>query len=288
MGSTVFRINYTGGDVILTEANTAPTFSEFTASVDTTAEDTQVEITFADLAAQGNEADVDGTVAAFVVQSVSSGTLKIGIDAGSATAFAAGSNDTIDAAKKAFWTPAQDANGTLNAFAVVAEDNSGATSTTPVTAQVSVTAVNDPPEVDLNGIPAGFDTSLSVLAGAGPAVMAPQATVSDVDSTNFNGGSLTVTITNAVVGEDVLSIRNQGTGAGEIGFSGGNVTFGGTLIGRASGGAGATPLVVNLNSAATPAAVQALVANVTYENTKAANPTATGEHSVRSQRRHGQ
>ena len=150
VGSTVFRINYTGGDVILTEANTVPTLTAFTAAVDTTAEDTQVEITFADLAAQGNEADVDGTVTAFVVQSVSSGTLKIGTDAGSATAFAAGSNDTIDATNKAFWTPAQDANGTLDAFAVVAQDDSGATSTTPVTAQVSVTAVNDPPEVDLD------------------------------------------------------------------------------------------------------------------------------------------
>ncbi len=261
--------------VSVTAVNDPPTLASFTAVVDTTAEDTPVEITFTDLAAQGDEADVDGTVTAFVVQSVSSGTLKIGTDAGSATAFAPGSNDTIDATGKAIWTPDQDANGTLDAFAVVARDDGGAVSTTLVTAQVSVAAVNDPPEVDLNASTAGNDTVLSVLAGVGPTVIAPQATVSDVDSTSFNTGSLTVTVTNGVAGEDVLSIRNQGSGLGEIGFSGGNVTFGGTLIGTATGGVGATPLVVSLNGSATPDAVQALAANVTYENTKAANPTTT-------------
>ncbi|WP_233423004.1 FG-GAP repeat domain-containing protein, partial [Planktothrix agardhii] len=82
---------------------------------------------------------------AFVVKAVSSGTLRIGSDATSATAWVAGSNDTIDTTKKAYWTPDANVNGTVNAVQVVAKDNDGLQSPTPVTAQVTVTAVNDAP-----------------------------------------------------------------------------------------------------------------------------------------------
>ena len=125
--------------------NDPPTLTSFAAVVETTAEDTEVEISFADLAAQGDEADVDGTVDAFVVKSVASGSLRIGADAAGATAWAAGTNDTLDATTHAYWTAAANANGTLDAFIVVAEDNLGAESTGDITAQVQVTAVNDSP-----------------------------------------------------------------------------------------------------------------------------------------------
>ncbi|QTA80025.1 Uncharacterized protein dnl_23110 [Desulfonema limicola] len=132
--------------VSVTAVNDIPTFTTFTTFVDTTNEDTEVEITFADLTAQGNEADADGTVTAFVIKSVSTGTLKIGADAATATAYVLGTNDTVDASNNAYWTPAANAGGTLNAFELVAVDNSGAESaTTGVIAQVSVTAVNDIP-----------------------------------------------------------------------------------------------------------------------------------------------
>ncbi|WP_214560669.1 beta strand repeat-containing protein, partial [Planktothrix agardhii] len=125
-----------------------PTFSSFAGPVDTTNEDTEVELTFAEFATQGNEADNGGTVDAFVVKAVSSGTLRIGSDATSATAWVAGSNDTIDATKKAYWTPDANVNGTVNAVQVVAKDNDGLQSPTPVTAQVTVTAVNYAPVLD--------------------------------------------------------------------------------------------------------------------------------------------
>ncbi|WP_043938751.1 beta strand repeat-containing protein, partial [Planktothrix prolifica] len=91
------------------------------------------------------EADNGGTVDAFVVKAVSSGTLRIGSDATIATAWVAGSNDTIDATKRAYWTPDANVNGTVNAVQVVAKDNDRLQSPTPVTAQVTVTAVNDAP-----------------------------------------------------------------------------------------------------------------------------------------------
>ncbi|MHC4853696.1 MAG: DUF2341 domain-containing protein, partial [Planctomycetota bacterium] len=71
----------------------------------------------------------------------------------------------------------------------------------------------------------------------------------------------------AQLAEDVLSIRDEGTGTGEIGFSGGNVTYEGVLIGTATGGSG-SDLVVTFNANATPTAVSALVNNVTFEDTE--------------------
>ncbi len=135
-------------DVTITGVNDAPTLTSFVAPVDTVDEDNQVEITFAELNTQGNEADVDGTVDGYVVQAVTTGTLLIGASAATAAVFAAGSNDTIDATNKAYWTPAADANGTLDAFTAVALDDFGAESTTPIQAQVTVTPVNDAPEIN--------------------------------------------------------------------------------------------------------------------------------------------
>jgi hypothetical protein len=112
-------------------------------------EDTKKTIAFADLTAAGNEADSDGTVTDFVVKVVSTGTLKIGTSSATATAFAARTNDTINSTKNAYWTPALNANGSLNAFTVVAKDNDASVSVTPVQAVVTVAAVNDAPTLTL-------------------------------------------------------------------------------------------------------------------------------------------
>ena len=92
-----------------------------------------MEITFAELVAQGDEADSDGTVEAFVVQAVTSGTLNIG-----GTPYNATTNNTIDASTPAQWTTATVGNA-QNAFTVVAQDNDGDVSVTPVPVTVDVT-----------------------------------------------------------------------------------------------------------------------------------------------------
>jgi hypothetical protein len=93
--------------------------------VETTTEETEVEIDFLEITTNGDEADPDGTVTAFVVQAVSTGTLRIGTTAASATAFAPSTNDVIssDLGLKAFWTPDLNASGTLSAFTILARDN---------------------------------------------------------------------------------------------------------------------------------------------------------------------
>ncbi|MDZ4328792.1 MAG: cadherin-like domain-containing protein, partial [Pseudomonas sp.] len=153
--SGIVNLSYGVGDGIVSTAvsqsftlapvNDAPTLTAFSAAVATVAEDSEAQITLAQLLAQGNEADVDGTVSAFVIKAVSSGSLRIGATAATATAWNATSNNTVDAGRNAYWTPALNANGTLNAFTAVAKDNSGAESATAIQAKVTITAVNDAP-----------------------------------------------------------------------------------------------------------------------------------------------
>lgn len=143
--------------------NPAPTLTAFADVVDTVNEDTRVQITFDELASKGDEADemlnpkdpleegdpeyLPGEVDAFVVSNVDSGTLMIGESAATATAWAAGTNDVIDAEHYAYWTPAADDNGAaVDAFSVRARDAEGKLSSSSVTAQVEVIAVNDAPE----------------------------------------------------------------------------------------------------------------------------------------------
>ena len=145
-GTSAFSTATESAGITISDVNDRPTLTTFAAIVDSTNEDTQVELTLAELLAQGNEADVDGTVDGFVVKSVSSGTLLIGTSAGTATAWIANSNDTIDATNHAYWTPASDVNGTQSAFEVVALDNDAAESIGNIVVTVGVNDVNDLPE----------------------------------------------------------------------------------------------------------------------------------------------
>ena len=136
--------------------------------------------------------------------------------------------------------------------------------------QVTVVASAAPTITNLTG------DSLAYSEGDGAVVIEQggNATVSDVDSADFNTGILTVSISDGVVpAEDVLSIRNQGTGAGQIGVSGANVTYQGVTIGTFTGGSNGTNLVITFNASATPTAVTALVKNITYQDIDTNNPT---------------
>ena len=190
-------------DDISIAPNTPPTFTSLSGSVQSTNEDTGVAITFAEITAQGNEADVDGTVDAFVVKAVSSGTLTI-----NSSAYAATTNDEITAAKSAFWTPAANANGTLNAFTVTAKDDAGDESTSgAIQATVSVTPVNDAPT--LTGLPA----SITVTEDVASNVDLSSATFADLDA-GLSDVSLVITAaagTLSAVSGGGVSISNSGT-----------------------------------------------------------------------------
>jgi Ca2+-binding RTX toxin-like protein len=113
-------------------------------------------------------------------------------------------------------------------------------------------------------------TFTETVVYATPQLLDTDVSFSDSDD-NFDGATLVIS---GLLAEDLLSIRNQGAGAGEIGFSGGNVTFGGTVIGTATGGQSGNDFVVTFNGNATSAAIEALIENLTYANTSH-TPTAS-------------
>ncbi|MES9926148.1 MAG: FG-GAP-like repeat-containing protein, partial [Candidatus Thiodiazotropha endolucinida] len=145
------------------------------------------------------------------------------------------------------------------------------------TVNVDITGVNDDPlVVDLDGDVHNYTEGDGVVL----IEQGGDAVVTDPDSSDYAGGSLTVEVDSGLQpAEDRFSIFNQGTDTGEIGLSGGNVTYSGTLIGTVTGGTGIDPLTVTFNSNTTSAAVTALVRNITYENSNLENPT-DGTRSV--------
>ncbi|MDH0627698.1 Ig-like domain-containing protein [Pseudomonas mosselii] len=149
---------------------------------------------------------------------------------------------------------------------VSVNDDMGSTTRT---ASVVVQPLNAAPVIaNLNG------DSQTFTQGAGSVLLdsGGNATVTDSDSADFSGGNLTVAVSaNGVAGEDVLGIRNQGNGVGQIGVSGNTVSYGGVAIGTYTGGTGGANLVLTFNGNATAAAVQAVVRNLTYDNSNAAN-----------------
>ena len=125
--------------------------------------------------------------------------------------------------------------------------------------------------------------TLRYTAGGGAVVIdqGANAVVSDADSSDFAAGTLTVSFAaGSDSAEDVLAIRNQGTGAGQIGVSGANISYGGSVIGSFTGGSAGTPLVVTLNANANPTSATALMRNITYHDTDTASPTL-GTRTVR-------
>ena len=168
------------------------------------------------------------------------------------------------AAGKLKFTPGPNANGDGYAsFGFQVRDNGGVANggqnldQTPNTITFNVTPVNDAPTFS------GLAATKTVAENAAAQILDGNVTVGDIEG-NFDGGSLTVS---QLLAEDMASIRNQGSGATQIGYNAvtGAVSYQGVQIGTAEGGSG-EDLVVTLNAAATAAAVEALIENVTYEN----------------------
>jgi parallel beta-helix repeat protein len=134
---------------------------------------------------------------------------------------------------------------------------------------VNITPTNDAPSITLMNVGGPY------VEGGTPALFDSAPNLSDPDSANFDTGTLTASIVSAGTADDRITIRHQGTAAGQIGVSGNDVTYGGTVIGTWTGGtSGFTPLAITFNSQATLAAVQALAGNVQFSNVSD-NPSTT-------------
>ncbi|WFU25382.1 cadherin-like domain-containing protein [Bradyrhizobium sp. CB1717] len=156
---------------------------------------------------------------------------------------------------------------------VVVGDGTDTSVTRSVT--IGVAAANDAPVVDLNGGTAGSSVSLAYTIGSPLTKIAPAGTVIDVDSANFNGGSLSVKFTQNGVTTDRLGIIVDSV----VTLTGnGAVRVNGTTLGSVSGGTNGTDLVITFsNNNSTPAAVQILLEHIGYANTSGSPSTLTRE-----------
>lgn len=145
---------------------------------------------------------------------------------------------------------------TTAGFDFTAADLAGNT-TSQQTFSMDVNPTNDAPALT------GFAVNLTITEGDGPVLLDADVTFTDAEG-NFDGGYLEIIGGEA---EDVVSIRDQGMDAGQIGYDAdtGEVFYGGVLIGQAYGGCGCAPLAVDFNSDATAEAIEALIENLTYE-----------------------
>ncbi|OED37190.1 hypothetical protein AB833_24390 [Chromatiales bacterium (ex Bugula neritina AB1)] len=138
--------------------------------------------------------------------------------------------------------------------------NDGDTSSPAVARTIAISPLNDDPAVILSG-------TISYIENNTPSLLAPTATVTDSDSIDLNGGTLTVSLTTNGHVLDRLSIQSSGTGPGQICAGGTDIFFEASPIGTYNGSTdGLTPLSITLNANANTTSVQALLRSITFEH----------------------
>ncbi|MEY9752606.1 Ig-like domain-containing protein [Bradyrhizobium yuanmingense] len=148
-------------------------------------------------------------------------------------------------------------------------------------AAIQVTSVNDAPAIDLNGVATGTSGALHYNIGDPLTTLAPTATVVDLDSADFGGGSLQVDITQNGVRSDRLGIRTDSVVSVTGPSNKASVKINGTTIGTVSGGNNGDELVITFNSSATTDRVQILLDHIGYSNSSRSPSTLTREVTFR-------
>ncbi len=181
---------------------------------------------------------------------------------------------TLNAADMLRFVPTADYNGaattlTANLIETGQTITSGATlnltgatggttriSTATVVLSETITAVNDAPVTSTSG------GTTAYTENASPIVVDATLTIGDVDSPNFNGGALTVSVSANGTSNDRLMIVPSGA----VTVVGTGVYYSGTQVGTMSGGMGTTPLVIAFNANSTPSIAQVVGRQVNYFN----------------------
>ncbi len=135
--------------------------------------------------------------------------------------------------------------------------NDGAAASAPATKTVNITAVNSPPIVDASG-------SLAYTEGSGAVALAPAATVSDPDSTNMSGATITFTLAYQT-GEDVLAFANTPNITGVFNAGTGQLTLSG--VDTVANYQAALRAVTYTNTSDAPDTTSAIVAFIVTDDT---------------------
>jgi len=158
------------------------------------------------------------------------------------------------------------------------DGNTGEQGTGGAGSVTATTSVNILPSSNVDPVISNFfGDTLNYTTGQGAVVIdqGGNALISDTDSTNFDGGTLTAGFGSGDLPEDKLSIRHQGNGAGQIGVSGNLISFGGTDVAtfNAGTGGGGIDMLVSFNANVTPMVATQILQNITYENTNPNDPS---------------
>ena len=90
---------------------------------------------------------------------------------------------------------------------------------------------------------------------------------------NFANGKLVVALRGATFGAETLSVRSSGTGPGQVGVSGNQISYSGVVIGISSGnGTSEAPFQILWNEQATSLGIQAVIRRIAYRKTLLAAP----------------
>jgi alpha-tubulin suppressor-like RCC1 family protein len=133
---------------------------------------------------------------------------------------------------------------------------------------LQVTDINAAPTLTASGTVSWTEDTAAVAVAAG-------AVVTDGDSADFAGGSLSAVITANVAAGDRLRIRHVGSASGQVGVDAGRILVGGVEVGTWAGGDDGAALVISFAStAATPAAAQAVAQQIVFASTSQAPSSA--------------
>ncbi len=262
--------------VVVSAVNDAPTLGNGGSPVVTITEDVAsnfdlTAITISDV--DNSTLTVTIAASAGTFAATSSGGVTIG-GSGTGTITLQGTtadiNTYLDTASNIKYTGAANANGPAAATYTI-HANDGTVNPQIGGGNINITAVNDAPVIgSLSGDSVNYTAGQTIRLDAGQ-----NALLTDVDSSNFNGGTLTVSISAGLVaGQDILTLSTSGTTITLGGTTAGStVSVGGTIIGTLDNAiAAGNNLVITLNGDATPANVQEVVRAVAYQNT-AGTPT---------------
>ncbi|WP_311972018.1 tandem-95 repeat protein [Pseudomonas baltica] len=237
------QVSTDGGNTYSTLGSTAGTLTHSTL---TTLEETPLVIKGADLLS--NDSDPDHDV--------------IKIDSVTATSDTHGTVVYNAATGNVVYTPETNYQGAAS-FSYTISDPSGLTSTATVT--VNVVNVNDAPVLDLSpSNTTTADTTTGFTEKGGAVAIVANALITDVDSDNLSGA--TVTLTNAKA-SDVLNIGSSTSTSGTTN----GITW--NIVSTPATGT-ASSIAVTLTGTATKATYQNLIDSITYNNTSA-NPDTT-------------
>ncbi|BCG75459.1 hypothetical protein MesoLj113a_66170 [Mesorhizobium sp. 113-1-2] len=207
--------------------------------------------------------DQDGTVTGYILTSLPSNGILYLDAAHTQPALL----NTAYSTATFYFLPAADFNGSTS-FNFNVRDNQGGVSSSTGAVTINVAAVNDAPVVDLNGAASGTSGTLNYSPGGSAAKIAPSATITDIDSTKFSGGSLRVSITQNKATSDQLTIATDAS----VTISNGSVFVSGTKVGAVSGGTNGTDLVISFANSATPSLAATVLEHISYSNSSVTPP----------------